>query len=98
MLLVSQLKDNREPELREGSRFVTTIMPKVALICYTYNIKTCDHNKFLISCSGGRRLLAEEVQVRYGVRVQLDVLRPDAGTGNAALRQVRAVRVVERRK
>lgn len=42
--------------------------------------------------------MAEEVQVRHGMRVQLDALRPDAGTGTAGRRQVRTIRVVECRQ
>lgn len=49
----------------------------------------------LFARSGGGRLLAEEVRVRHGVRVQCDLLRPDAGTGKAAGRIVRALHVVE---
>lgn len=42
--------------------------------------------------------MAEEAGVRHGVRVQLDVLRPDAGTRTAAGRRVRALHVFQCRQ
>lgn len=52
-----------------------------------------------LSCRGGDlRLFVKKVHVRHGVRVQRDLLRPDAGSGNVVGRQVRAVHVVEHRK
>lgn len=41
-------------------------------------------------------MLAEEVHVRYGLRVQFDVLRLDTGTGSSSAGQIRAVHVVKR--
>lgn len=70
---------------------------------YAYIIRLVerDNIKVLIiyMCRYGRgRLFAQEVCVRHSVRVQLDVLRPDSGTGNTIGRQVRSVHVFERRK